>query len=59
MAHRQVLFRSEAREKVLRGATALENARSVESVPLLTEATLTGSPEKKEKAAGSFEPGME
>ena len=66
MAHKQVLFHSAAREKVLRGAslladaveagivdpvkvvrTALENAVSVASVLLLTEATMTEIPEPK------------
>jgi len=38
---------------------ALENAVSVASVLLLTEATLTEVPEKKESRAASMEPGME
>ena len=90
MAHKQILFRSAAREKILRGATqladavhvtlgprsksvliekkwgvpivcndgvtivriALENAVSVASILLLTEATMTEIPEdKKERGA--------
>ena len=38
---------------------ALENAVSVASVLLLTEATLTEVPEKKEARAASMESGME
>jgi len=38
---------------------ALENAVSVASVLLLTEATLTEVPEKKESRATAMEPGME
>jgi chaperonin GroEL len=38
---------------------ALENAVSVASVLLLTEATLTEVPEKKESRTASMEPGME
>jgi hypothetical protein len=53
MAHKQVLFRSEAREKLLRGLTALadavrialENAVSAASLLRLAEATLTELPE--------------
>jgi chaperonin GroEL (HSP60 family) len=90
MAHKQILFRSAAREKILRGTTqladavrvtlgprsksvliekkwgapivcndgvtivriALENAVSVASILLLTEATMTEIPEdKKERGA--------
>ena len=47
MSHKQVLFRAEAREKVLRGASALADAVSVAGVLLLTEATLTEIPESK------------
>jgi chaperonin GroEL len=43
--------------KVVR--VALENAVSVASVLLLTEATLTEVPEKKESRAAAMEPGME
>jgi chaperonin GroEL (HSP60 family) len=49
-----MLFRSEAREKILR----LENAVSVASVLLLTEATMTEVPEEKAKP-GRMEGGME
>jgi chaperonin GroEL len=49
VAHKQVLFRSAVREKILRGA--LDNAVSVASVLLLTEATMTEIPEKKEQRA--------
>ena len=68
MAHKQVLFRSEAREKILRGGiidptkvvrVALENAVSVASVLLLTEATLTELPEPKEHGGTSMPSGME
>jgi hypothetical protein len=48
MSHKQVLFRSAAREKILRGAVA--------SVLLLTEATMTKVAEKKTDAA--LEPDM-
>jgi chaperonin GroEL len=39
MTYKQVLFRSAARGRVVR--VGLENAVSVASVPLLTEATMT------------------
>ncbi len=85
MAHKQILFRSAAREKVLRGATqladagrkeyvdlveagiidptkvirvALENAVSVASVLLLTEATMTEIPEPKKEQAIESEMAM-
>ena len=63
MAHKQVLFRSEAREKILRGASALADAVrvpvSVARVLLLTEATLTELPEPKEHGGTSMPSGME
>jgi len=43
--------------KVVR--VALENAVSVASVLLLTEATLTEAPQPKDKPAPSLDPGME
>ena len=49
MPHKQLIFRAAAREKVLR--VALENAVSVASVLLLTEATLTEIPEAKPTTA--------
>ena len=65
MAHKQLLFRAEAREKVLRGASALADAVRVtlgpksKSVLLLTEATLTEVPEEKSKTTPGLEGGME
>ena len=56
MAGKQLLFRSAARERILKGTAkvvhvALENAVPMVSVLLLTEATLTEIPEKKERIA--------
>lgn len=67
IAHKQMLFRSEARETILRGGgltllrtiDALENAVSVTSVLLLTEATLTEIPEANPKTLPDGEGGLE
>lgn len=64
MSHKRLLFRSEAREKVLRDPTkvvrlALENAVSVAGVLLLTEATMTEVPDAKpETASATADMGM-
>jgi hypothetical protein len=62
MSHKHVLFRSAARLRALPCAgprtpvpLALENAVSVASVLLLTEATLTEVPEKKAERAAALD----
>ena len=47
MAHKHVLFRSAAREKILQGASALADP--------VREATLTEVPEKKAERAAALE----
>ena len=54
MTAKRIQFRSQAREKILRGAAQLADAVSVASVLLLTEATMTEIPEKEKPAAGSM-----
>ena len=47
MAHKQILFHSAAREKVLRGATLLADAVRVTLGPKSKSVTFSGRPFKK------------